>query len=79
MFKLDMIVHDSFFPFDRADDTARYFFGQRNYNRDVTGKAKPERTGGKPKWIALASHIARFRQTIMNYHGPFDRKHDSEW
>ena len=41
------------------------FFGQRNHNRDVIGKA-------------LASHIARFRQTIMNYHGPFDRKHDSE-
>ena len=20
----------------------------------------------------------RFRQTIMNYHGPFDRKHDSQ-
>ena len=30
MFKLDMIVHDSFFPFDRAADSARLFFGQRN-------------------------------------------------
>ena len=77
MFKLDMIVHDSFFPFDRAADSARLFFGQCNHNRDVTGKAKPERTGGKSKWIASYSHIARFRQTIMNYHGPFDHKHDS--
>ena len=37
MFKFDMIVQDSFFPFDRAADSARLFFGQRNHNRDVTG------------------------------------------
>ena len=24
-------------------------------------------------------YIARFRQTIMNYHGLFGRKHDSQW
>ena len=47
--------------------------------RDVTGKAKKELAGGKSEWTASCSLIARFRQTIMNYYGPFDRKHDSQW
>ena len=74
MFKLDMIVHDSFFfcLTERKRMHGSFSVSATTIGRDVTGKAKPERTGGKPKWISLASHIARFRQTIMNYHGPFD-------
>ena len=63
-----------------------HFFCDDYHNRDVTGNNTPlkfnvskgmyfciEKDPQKRRW-----QVARFRQTIMNYHGPFDRKHDSQ-
>ena len=67
LFKFDMIVHDSFFPFDRADEQFRQTI--MNYHGPFDRK--------HDSFFPFDRADEQFRQTIMNYHGPFDRKHDS--
>ena len=54
------------------------------HNRDVTGNNTALKFNGREGILyrkrsseATLAHCRRFRQTIMNYHEPFDRKHDS--